>query len=72
MQTIQEYIQNDEPNSDLMDYLGMEIEEEQQDNLYPEYLGVDECVGKIKEGLLFDGRMSMDRNDISLGRIIVR
>lgn len=70
--TIQEYIQRNEPGSELADYLGIEVEIEDKAPIFPEHITVPEAIDMIKQGKLFDGRISYDRNDISNARILVR
>ncbi|CAD8155345.1 unnamed protein product [Paramecium pentaurelia] len=72
--TIQDYVKLYE-NNDLLDFLGMdeEYEQDQQaiNNQFP-YIQVEECVQQIKQGLLFEGRISIDRNNIKQARIFVK
>ncbi|KAM3146946.1 hypothetical protein pb186bvf_001100 [Paramecium bursaria] len=70
--TIQDYVKRYEQSEDLLDFLGMEIEIDQTQEYYPKHFSIEECVQKIKQGLLFEGRLCVDRNDIKLAKISVR
>ena len=56
---------------DLLDYLGfsgsMEIEEESGEPLFENHLPPEEFLTKVKKGELFEGKLSISRDNIEEG-----